>query len=211
MVTSRGYTVGFVLVDMVTGQGIAYNADRSIYMASAIKGPYVVSVMNMHPSAASTHYSTIQSITRVSSNEAYNALRNHFGNACMVEWCRKAGIDPNIGYRRWTDMTPREVCMLWMQNYRYFTTSSTGAMVGTWFQNPSNSPIKAAINGKYVTQTKGGWIAGSSAYYQAANDAGIVYAGNRPYVVVILSTASAQHHLLRTLAGALNYAHEEMR
>ena len=209
-VTSRGYTVGFVLVDMTTGEGIAYNADRSIYMASAIKGPYVVSVMNAYPSAVNTHYATIQNITRVSSNEAYNALRNHFGNECMVQWCKKAGIDPSIGYRRWTDMTPREVCLLWMQNYRYFTSSSTGKMVGTWFQNPSNSPIKAAIGGKYVTQTKGGWIAGSNAYYQAANDAGIVYANGRPYVVVILSTASAQHHLLRNLAAALNYAHEEM-
>ena len=84
LITSRGYTVGFMLVDMTTGQGIAYNADRSIYMASAIKGPYVVSVMNMYPAAATTHYSTIQSITRVSSNEAYNALRNHFGHECMV-------------------------------------------------------------------------------------------------------------------------------
>ncbi len=46
--------MGFVVVDLNTGQGISYNNNKEFYCASTIKGPYVVCLSEMIPSFAST-------------------------------------------------------------------------------------------------------------------------------------------------------------
>jgi hypothetical protein len=64
------------------------------------------------------------------------------------------------------------------------------------------------MRSKYTVYSKAGWhyLTG----IQATNDAGIVMAGNSPYIVTILSNAPDRQWLVDNLAIALDAAHEEM-
>lgn len=209
--SNKGFNVGFMLLDIETGETITYNADQSFYGASTIKGPYVVAALNKHPKAATDFYGTIQEILVNSSDDYYFKFRNTYGRAPMEEWCALAGVDAVVSEKYFPDMTARQLCDLWVQNYDYFTTADNGKTVASWFQRPEKSPIRTVLGGKYTTQTKAGWIEGTTDHYQAANDAGIVYADNGTYILVIMSDASANLTMLNTLVGALDTAHTEMR
>lgn len=210
LLTAREYDVGFMLVDLDSGKSISYNADTEFYSASTIKGPYVVSVLNRSPDAAKSFWGTIQEILVNSSNDDYNRLRNTYGKTPMELWCEAAGVDTEVADNYYPAITAEELCKLWIQNYEYFTTAENGETVAKWFQKPDKSPIHSVLGGKYTTQTKAGWIEGTTDYYQAASDAGIVYADSGTYAVAIVSNGRSNLTLLNTLIEALDAAHDEM-
>ena len=210
LLTARDYDVGFVLTDLATGKTISYNADTAFYSASTIKGPYVVGVLNRSPEAAKSFWGTIQEILVNSSNDDYYRLRNTYGKTPMVEWCEAAGVDTAVADDYYPAITAAQLCSLWVQNYEYFTTAENGSTVASWFQKPDKSPIHSVLGSKYTTQTKAGWIEGTTDYYQAASDAGIVYADSGTYAVAILSNGRANLSLLNTLVEALDMAHNEI-
>lgn len=210
LLTVRGFDVGFMLTDLTTGKTIRYNADEAFYSASTIKAPYVVSVINRSPDAATSFYYTIQEIVVNSSNDDYHKLRSTYGKTSMVDWCEAAGVDTDIANVYYPAITAEQLCKLWMQNYTYFTTAEGGQTVASWFEKPYKSPIHSVLGSKFTTQTKAGWIEGTTDYYQAASDAGIVYADSGAYAVAILSNGRSNLTLLNTLVEALDTAHSEM-
>ena len=207
-VTSRGYNMSFIMVDITTGKGVAYNADQPFYSASTIKGPYVACLGAKVPSSVSSWRSTMESTIRVSSNEGYNALRNAFGAAPMRTWCSEAGVSTAIANSNYTNLSSRDLAKLWLRNYTYFTSGvSNAATVQSWYTSSLNSVIHYNLGSRYYMNTKPGWI-GLSVH--AANDAGIVWANGRPYIVAIMSNSPGNVRVLDQVVLAIDGAHNEM-
>ncbi len=182
---NEGYHTGMVMIDIRTGKGIAYNAEQYFYSASTIKGPYMVSLAAEEPDKAKKDEKTIEAIARTSDNNLYSNLFKAHGTKNYKLWCVNAGADYKITQSQYTDYTAEDLARLWLENYAYFSSGKEYAeTAGAWFENPNQSPIHKVLGRVYTTRTKAGWIGQNM---KASNDAGIVYAGNSPYVIAILS------------------------
>ncbi len=207
-VRADGYDAGFVMVDIKTGQGVACNPYGSFYSASTIKGPYVASIVSMDPSTAWSWGATMEQTIRVSSNEGYEALRNAFGGYPMSLWCMQAGVDPSMASTWYPYYSARDLVKLWSVNYEFFNSSANGGLAGSWYTSSWNSMIHEDLGYWYDTQTKPGWTPWS--YLPATNDAGIVWAGDRPYLVAILTSVPSNFSYLHDIIWAIDGAHNEM-
>ena len=206
------YSLGFVMMDLKTGVGVCSSPSRSFYVASSLKGPYVVAI-NKYNSGSVTSYwkNVMESTITVSSNEGYSALRNRFGSSPMASFMSYTGVSG-----RWSAgssypyVTARDLAKLWVGNYWYFhkETNKNSSWCRSIFTHSLNSPIYNALRGKYTTYSKPGWYPMSP--YWVQNDAGVVMAGDHPYLIVILSSACGQYSKLQTLVNALDAVHAEM-
>lgn len=201
------YNVGFIMVDINSGKGVAYNADRTFYSASTIKGPYVASVASKSPSSITNSGSTMKSTIKASSNEGYISLRNKYGKDPIKKWCSDAGVSTSIGNLNYPYYSPRQLAKLWTKNYEYFFGTTNGSKVRAWYTSSTGSAIHQTLGSKYTVYTKPGWI-GSS--LKATNDAGIVWANGKPYLVAIMSDAPAQQYRLKSLISTLDSVHKKM-
>ena len=106
-----GYTVGFTLINLNTGKGIAYNLDSRVYGASSFKGPYAAYLCQhlgdndvSYPSGSeaagsgvsSSIYSLMQPMILYSDNNAFSSLRNSYDSAGFAEWLNSCGVDSEI-------------------------------------------------------------------------------------------------------------------
>ena len=71
-----GYNLGFMMVDLKTGQGVASSSEQFFYSASTIKGPYVASINKYDPGSAWAYSGIMQQTIGISSNSGYATLRN---------------------------------------------------------------------------------------------------------------------------------------
>ncbi len=208
IIRNKGRDVGFLMIDMKTGKGIAYNADKEFYSASTVKGPYVASVVSAYPDSIWNWAGTMQSSIAVSSNSGYATLRNSFGSAPMLAWCSQSGVRNNIAEKMYPYYSAKELAKLWTKNYEYFEYGQHGATIRSWYRSPLNSMIYQNLGTKYTTYSKPGWI--GSGNYNATNDAGIVYAGNRPYILAVMTDCPAQFSDLNGIIQGIENAHNEM-
>lgn len=210
-VESGGRSVGFVMVDLRSGATVSYNANRSYYSASSIKGPYVAAICQYVPAAVNGVRGTMQQTIAVSSNEGYSALRSRFGAYPMAALQKSVGGCGFPSGRNYSYMTPKDLAKLWVGCYDYFYVHGNqhSAWARNLYTNPLLSYIHGSLGGRYTTHTKPGWIAEGS-YYLARNDAGIVMAGDRPYVLAVMSTAYGKDPQLSELVSAIDGVHSAM-
>ena len=62
----------------------------------------------------------------------------------------------------------------------------------------------------YTTRSKGGWLVDEDPDHAVSIDAGIVYADNGPYIVVIMSRVPSSLEYLRPIMEALENVHSSM-
>lgn len=147
----------------------------------------------------------------VSSNEGYASLRNNFGASPMTSLMAYTGTSGRWSSSLWYPyFTARDLAKLWVGNYWYFfeDTNSNSSWCRSIYTHSLNSPIYNALKGKYTTYCKPGWYPSSP--YWVQNDAGIVMAGDHPYIISILSSACGQYSKLESLVRALDAVHAEM-
>lgn len=215
------YSVGFVLIDITTGQGIAYNADEQFYSASAIKGIYVAALVSSEPELLTDYYDSIASILIYSDNDAYVDLfdsTNWLGS--LDQWYLEADTVLDDFNHCFPQISARDMARLWLRNYEYFSSEAEPAQeLAELYTTPNRSPINAVLGAIYLTYTKAGWgyetgiLDDGSFYTLAANDAGLVYAGedgSHPYVIAIMSDLAADLDRLEDLVVVLNRAHDEI-
>jgi beta-lactamase class A len=197
------------MVDLYSGKGVAYNADKAFYSASTIKGPYVASIAASQPNSVQNYGSTMRTTIDQSSNSGYASLRNAFGSAPMVAWCQRAGVSTSLAYNSYLYYSARDLAKLWAQNYGFFFGNyQNNAEVRSWFTSPLQSALYYALGSTYTTYSKPGWMYGQPL---ACNDAGIVWAGDRPYIIAILTNAyGSRVNQVQSLVWALENAHREM-
>ena len=210
---SGGNSVGFMLVEIKTGKGVAYNADQSIYSASSVKGPYVAAMTWYRPESFSKDRGTINSVLAYSDNEGYNALHRKYGTV-ERKWAKEAGADSiswgwgSVGtYARYS---ARNLAKMWMLMYSYFEYDEIGKKLAPMYEQANVSEIRLAAGGK--VRTKAGWTPSSyGASYAVYNDAGIVYDGDNPYILAFMSTVPSESgHRVRDLYASLVACHKEL-
>lgn len=205
---NSGYSVGFVSIDLNTGQGVLYNPDGYFYSASTIKGPYVISLNKYWPWELQWWSGTMWSTIDVSSNESYAVLRNAFGTEplrMLIDETHAWGFDYTPHY---VNYTARQLCKLWVGMSDYLMSDEQNAW---WCRDvfDSNGSItsRGVLSWKGCTiYAKSGWVTG-----QSHNEGYLVMDGDNPYVTVIMSNALwFDPWQMRTLISAIDTAHSEL-
>ena len=128
-----GYTVGFTLINLNTGKGIAYNLDSRVYGASSFKGPYCAYVVNKEfpndiDRASSSRLTQVENTIVWSDNSSYGKLRRTYGNDGMEAWLAEAGVDTAlVNDTYFPTYTARQSALMWLKIYEYLTTADTSA------------------------------------------------------------------------------------
>lgn len=211
-ISSRGYHVGALFLDINTGYGVAYNLDEEFYSASSIKSVYVASVAASSPDIVELESSTIYSTLAYSSEDAYFSFRADYGHEPMVQWCRDAGVDDSVGINWFPTISTRTFAQLWLRTFDYFNSGSPEVPeLLPHYQFTYNSPLSNTLSGSSTVFSKAGWI-GEDGYF-AAVDAGIVVSSGTdrnnevrdyPYIVVIMSDVPGDTTMLAPLILTLD-------
>lgn len=208
-IQSNGYSIGFIMMDIHTGRGVAYNCDQTFYAASASKGPYIASLLDHDHNIADVSRDEILNVLTTSSDTAYESLFRRYLLSYIQDWVRELGIRSDVyGSGGYIDCSARELALLWSKCYDLFSSGSYGEGIASWYYHPNNSPIHEVLWNLYYTCSKAGWISESGLV--SSTDAGIVYAYNGPYIIAIISNIPNQNSRLTDLVYALEAAHNEM-
>lgn len=192
-IESGGYTVGFTLINLSTGKGIAYNLDSRVYGASSFKGPYGA-YLCQHLGDADTSYpagadsagagisgsidSLLQPMIVNSDNNAFSSLRNAYDGSGFADWLSACGVDSTIMHdTHFPRYSARESALLWLHTYQYLKTETpTAQHLASLYAQTNVSFIRAGVGGVDGVQTvrnKAGWCA-SGARFTGLCDAGLI-------------------------------------
>lgn len=188
-----GYTVGFTLINLNTGKGIAYNLDSRVYGASSFKGPYAAFLCQhlddndaSYPSGSeaagsgvsSSIYSLMQPMILYSDNSAFSSLRNTYDSAGFAEWLNSCGVDSEIMHdTHFPRYSARESALLWLHAYQYLKTNTpTAQNLASLYEQTNVSFIRSGVSDDGEVEAvlnKAGWCAGSERFTGLC-DAGLI-------------------------------------
>lgn len=188
-----GYTVGFTLINLNTGKGIAYNLDSRVYGASSFKGPYAAFLCQhlgdndaSYPSGSeaagsgvsSSIYSLMQPMILYSDNSAFSSLRNTYDSVGFAEWLNSCGVDSEIMHdTHFPRYSTRESTLLWLRTYQYLKTNTpTAQNLASLYEQTNVSFIRSGVSGDDKVEAvlnKAGWCSGSERFTGLC-DAGLV-------------------------------------
>lgn len=188
-----GYTVGFTLINLNTGKGIAYNLDSRVYGASSFKGPYAAFLCQhlgdndaSYPSGgeaagsgvSSSIYSLMQPMILYSDNNAFSSLRNAYDSAGFAEWLNSCGVDSEIMHdTHFPRYSARESALLWLHAYQYLKTNTpTAQNLASLYEQTNVSFIRSGVSGDDKVEAvlnKAGWCSGSERFTGLC-DAGLI-------------------------------------
>lgn len=228
---SYGYSASVAMVDVKTGAALSTYGDAVRYSASAIKGPYVLSLAAtgaidldaIYQGADDASYLTRQLIEQtitVSDNDAYTTLYQTYQSSPLVQWLEGLGVATDVTAGQYLDLSARDLARMWAQGYGYLFDSA-GSTAGdpgsaearTWlaseYTDTLNSSIHMALGESYSVYTKAGWINGEGDLY-ALNDAGIVRSSSGDYVLAVLTDACGEYGLLTELITLFDQIHSSV-
>ena len=188
-----GYTVGFTLINLNTGKGIAYNLDSRVYGASSFKGPYAAFLCQhlgdndaSYPSGSeaagsgvsSSIYSLMQPMILYSDNSAFSSLRNTYDSAGFAEWLNSCGVDSEIMHdTHFPRYSARESALLWLRTYQYLKTNTpTAQNLASLYEQTNVSFIRSGVSDDGEVEAvlnKAGWCSGSERFTGLC-DAGLI-------------------------------------
>ena len=208
-IRNGGFHIGFVLMDIPTGKGIAYNAKEEFYSASSVKGPYMVSLIAHKKDVLNEWGDITTEIAHTSDNGCYSKLYREFGSEYYNDWCDQAEASAYMyNDYQYTYYSPEGLARLWMLNYKFFTTDpDMGETAGELFEDPEYSLIHKTLYPIYKTRSKSGWI---NLGEVSAIDSGIIYAGDHPYLLTILSSFGGDIEKFTPLAYELERVHQDI-
>ena len=213
-IRGSGSDVGFVMMDLTTGYGVACSPHDVRYSASTIKGPYVAAINHYDPWSVDGYTgSLMDGAIRYSSNEDYDSLRYMYGGGIMQNQFDYCDVHLADSGRWYPYYSAADLAKLWVGNYWYFTydTNENSAWCRDLYSEGlvgEDAIIHNALSYWYTVYTKPGWYPGEG--YDVQNDAGIVMAGDHPYVLAFMSSACMQYGALEELVRALDDVHAEI-
>jgi hypothetical protein len=219
---ANGNTISIYVCDLDGGQtALEYNADATVYSASAIKGPYCIFVyQDLVETGHVSHESVsdlVDDIINYSDNDCYDALRTATIGMGWSDWLSAAGVDvagreSSFDYRWYANMSAREFGAAWAYGYDYLTSGTEYAdELATLFETTVHSPIHEVLQPTYKVWSKAGWfntIEGNASY--AMNDAGIVFSDTGPYVIAVCTDTNCDFQLVGRAVDAINQCHGEL-
>jgi hypothetical protein len=206
--TERGWQVSFVMMDVESNTVVSYQKDLELYSASAIKGPYVLSLLENDTEVSIAVWDAIS----YSDNDAYAFLREQYGNEIFIEWVEEAGVDKSQGEENYTTTTSLDLAKMWLCGYEnLYTDDDQTTLLTELFAETLNSPISLTLGEKATVLSKCGWI-DDGGYYNVYNDGGIVDDGDNPYILAMMSDAPGTdgEEEMCALAEALDNLHSQL-
>lgn len=208
--TENGHSVGFVLLDLTSGQAASCRAGAEYYSASMIKAPYVFSLLD----SGLPLDERMERAIRISSNIDYNLLSEEYGRSAFRRYLDEAGTTDTAWASRYSETTPLDMTRLWLRGEALLSGSgSSAAKLREVLRAGYGSAIKAALGRGCVTYSKAGWISyDEDPRYNVYCDGGIVDDGAFPYILVIMSDLDSTGGIspASRLVLALNRLHLEM-
>ncbi len=199
-----------ILIELETGMTFAFEKDQKIATASSIKGPFGLFVYkaiesglldwNTKITYRSSHYQknstgkvqnssfgtefTVEKLMdymiRISDNQAYLMFKSTLGRDRFEKMMGTLGCDVIIpSGSNWGYITAEEMAAAWREIYYYSLHNEMGAELFQRFMEAYYNYIWRAIP-QYEAAHKSGWSG------KAFNDAGVVFADGREYVLVNL-------------------------
>lgn len=214
----NGHQIGLMMVDLNSGEYLSYNADQNFYSASSIKAFYIAAVASSSPEAVSNDSQSMQKAVMYSDNDAYMYLHKKYHYDVMHAWCDKAQVPDDVWNVMYPDYSARDVCQLWCENYYWFKDDAEGQKDAWWYESPNMSNIRKIVDENTVTRTKAGWIAenyyedgtGVTRFLSATNEGGIVYDGEHPFIIAVMSDVPSDFAQIYDVEKTLLDAHDEM-
>ncbi|MDR1713214.1 MAG: hypothetical protein LBR39_03565 [Coriobacteriales bacterium] len=211
-----GNSVGFVLLDLNTGLGLAYHTDLDFYSASSIKGPYVAADIAAYPEDFSPYELSIEAILVDSNNDVYESFYMRRLDEPLDEWYDRAGVDLNNNNPMYPYYSPRELGLLWLETYDFLSSDAPyAAELAGYYSYPANSVLHSQLDWRGATWSKAGWYAFYEQYdgfttSPSACDAGIIFAEGHPYLLVLMCDCPGNLAALYDLANSLDVVHQEL-
>ncbi len=207
--TENSYDVSFVMMNVQTGKGIVYNTDELFYSASAIKAPYIASLLakdslNTDRKTDDSLNAQIESILLWSDNDSYESLDERYDTYAFQPWADEADLDHSLDIAyRYLDLTSADLAKMWLQIYSDHTNGYIDEDISQLASNPETSSIHSVLSKSSSTWSKAGWMPFSDEY-AVTNDAGIVKSNDSTYVMAICSTAPANFDLMDGMVSTLS-------
>ncbi|MBO5565279.1 MAG: serine hydrolase [Lachnospiraceae bacterium] len=202
--------VSFVMIDIGSGEGICYKPNRPCYSASAVKAPFVFSLL----AAGTGPDQTMFSACHYSDNAAYSRLRRTYGTQGFAAFMDAAGVLPEKArYNYPWDITSLDFAKLWYHAYKtLFAEPDLSEWLKETLTGTNNSSMSETLGEAYAVASKAGWITYPSRNASVYNDAGIVDIEGCPYLLAV--TARTPDGVGRQNADALipvlNLIHNQM-
>lgn len=207
---NKNRDVSFVMIDILSGAGVCYKPNRPCYSASAIKAPYIFSILSTGVMPTQAMFSA----GHHSDNAAYSSLRRTYGTQGLAAYMDAAGVNPlKSRYNYPWDITSLDLCKMWYLAYRtLFINEALTEWIYSAFTGSNNSSMAAVLGESYLVTSKAGWITYASRNASVYNDAGIIDNGVAPYLLAV--TARGPDGIGRqnadVLIPVLNMIHNEM-
>ncbi len=202
-----GCDVGFVMIDLSTGAGVAYRADQPYTSCCTIKAPYIISLNKYWPWTLSESSDDMFWSLYNSTNETYYALINRYGYSTINSLL--AEVNANIswygaGYFGW--YTPKDLAKMWLSCSEYLLCDNS--YNAQWLRDVLDDNFWITSRDAIVADvvySKSGWID------TIHNEGALVVKDGHPYVISIMSSSSpSQSWRMAALVQALDQAHSEL-
>lgn len=151
-IESQGYTVGCFMIDVDTGNGVAYNLDSRVYGASSFKGPYAAFLCEQLADGgqglSASSMSLLESMVTYSDNDAFRVLRNTYDSAGFADWVASCGVAADIVHdTHFPRYSARESALLWLHMYDYLESGAEHASyLAELYQQTNTSFIRDGVS-----------------------------------------------------------------
>ena len=209
LIEQEGNRCGFVLLDLNSGNTVMYDPDESFYSASTVKAFFAASLINEFPELLVEREDLLRELLVNSSNDAYQELADTYGMQYMKQWFMNAGVIADTVNDMYCHYSALEVAQIWRYTYQWFNENDVGEALGELYEMPKTSLFHELLGDSCTVRTKGGWIDYDDSFRTTA-DAGIIYDGDDPYILVLMTDVPSDFELLKVLGRALLDTHAEL-
>ena len=164
------YDVGFIMMDLETGSGYAYNPDVEVYGASSFKGPVLIYGCQESLEPGILSIDTVDEVSTnsiiYSDNNSYYSMRAYFeeySETGLANWLSSMNIDSSLeNDTSFPHYSARISAKLWMNTYLYFTSSDSDSEIVSWaqdlFSQTEVSMLRAGVDPTFPLVTDSGEV-----------------------------------------------------
>lgn len=164
------YDVGFIMMDLETGSGYAYNPDVEVYGASSFKGPVLIYGCQESLEPGILSIDTVDEVSSnsiiYSDNRSYYSMRAYFeeySETGLANWLSSMNIDSSLeSDTSFPHYSARISAKLWMNTYLYFTSSDSDSEIVSWaqdlFSQTEVSMLRAGVDPTFPLVTDNGEV-----------------------------------------------------
>lgn len=208
--TADGHKLSFIMIDLETQSGVAFEPDTAMCTQSTIKAVYLGSVLDSYPDAYDKYRLDFRKAIVNSNNDSYMAIHDAYGSEPLEKWCEETGVDKGFAEKAFPrKYSARDMLKLWTKLYCFLNSDEIQhSEFASYYADSACSATKIMLGANFPVQTKAGWESGKDTWKNydprdpvpeeycdgdpsndesATNDTGVVYTDKGPYIFVIYS------------------------